>query len=440
VTTAPEPSPRSPFERLLEGIVEVRREEIARLLLAFAMFFCVLSGYYVLRPVRDELGVVMGTDGLERLFLYVFLIMCAAVPVFGLIVAKTPRRLVVPLLYAFFIANLLLFWMLLKGGDGVAHAPAVAQAFFVWTSVFNLFVVSLFWILMSDIWRADEAKRLYGFIAAGGTAGAVTGPVLAARLSSAIDPPDLLLLASGLLTVALLCARALRHHTGRGTGGDAPAGVRDILSGAERVWQSPYLFRIALFILIANLIGTFFYLEQSRIVGAEIADRAERVQFFAFRDFLMNAITILVQVFVTGRLMNRFGLAVPLASLPLCAMAGLLALALAPTLEVIAAVMVAERATSFALANPALKVLYTAVDPDEKYKAQNFIDTVVFRGGDAASGWLFNSVARTLGASGALVAVFSLPLALLWLATGLDLARRQRETAAVKDKENALAL
>lgn len=420
------------LERLLTPAVAVRSEEVRQLLLAFAMFFSVLCGYYVLRPVRDEMGVALGTDGLQRLFIVVFLVMCVAVPVFGAIVARTPRRWVVPLLYAFFIANLIVFWILLKGEAGPPLNPLLASCFFVWTSVFNLFVVSLFWILMSDLWQSEQAKRLYGFIAAGGTAGAVTGPFLASTLSARLDPHDLLVVTAGMLAVALSCALALRRHTGTGPSpnGDRPAGVRDILSGAERVWQSPYLFRIALFILFANLIGTFFYLEQSRIVGAQITDRAERVQFFATRDLMVSLITITIQVFVTGRVMRRFGLGVPLASLPLCAMLGLVALAISPTLEVIAAVMVAERAIGFALANPAVKVLYTAVDPDEKYKAQNFIDTVVYRGGDAASGWIFNSLAKTLGASGTILALVSLPLGLLWLRTGLDLSRRQKAISA----------
>ncbi len=432
MTSAPESQARGGNERYIETVVRVRGDEVARLLLAFAMFFSVLCGYYILRPVRDEMGVVIGSAGLTQLFLYVFLVMCAAVPVFGFVVARTPRRWVVPLLYGFFIANLIGFWILLRPDDGTTHAPAIARTFFVWTSVFNLFVVSLFWILMSDIWQPDQAKRLYGFIAAGGTAGAVVGPFMAGYLTGLMAPHDLLLLTAGFFGLALGCALLLRHFTGAGGigDGDRPAGVRDILSGAERVWQSPYLFRIAMFILLANLIGTFFYLEQSRIVGLEIADRADRVRFFAFRDLVMNVITIAVQIFVTGRIMSRFGLGVPLASLPVCAIAGLAALAVSPSLEVIAAVMVAERAVGFALANPAIKVLYTVVEPDEKYKAQNFIDTVVFRGGDAASGWLFNTVAKAVGASSTVLAIVSLPLALVWLATARDLARRQAAAVA----------
>ena len=439
MTSAPEPGTLSPLTRLFRNAVDIRDGELPRLALAFAMFFSVLCGYYILRPVRDEMGVALGTDGLEKLFFAVFLVMCAAVPVFGTIVARLPRRLVVPLLYAFFIANIFVFWLLLQAETGTAPSPLLASSFFVWASVFNLFVVSLFWILMSDLWHTEEAKRLYGFIAAGGTAGAVAGPVLARGLSGSLAPHDLLLVTALFLAVALVCSLALRAHLppAEAAAAERPAGVRDILSGAERVWQSPYLFRIALFILFANLIGTFFYLEQSRIVAAEIADRAARVQFFATRDLAVSLLTIAIQVFVTGRVKKTFGLAVPLSALPLTAMLGLMALAISPSLEVVAAIMVAERAVAFALANPALKVLYTAVDPDEKYKAQNFIDTVVYRGADAASGSIFNALTKSLGASSTVLALVSLPVALIWLWTGRDLARRQAEGAAAGPRETS---
>lgn len=425
--------------------VHVERGEVSRLILAFATFFLILCGYYIMRPVRDEMGVAVGSDGLERLFVIVFLVMLAAVPVFGALVARYPRRQVVPIVYAFFIANLVLFWAALRFSPADAAPDAVASVFFVWSSVFNLFVVSLFWVLMSELHEPSSAKRLFGFIAAGGTAGAVTGPLIARGLVSAVPAQDLLLVTAGCLALALFCVLAIRRlaivDPAEPEGpADLPAGGRDILSGAMRVLKSPYLFQIALFILLANLVGTYFYLEQSRIVGETIPEKAERVHFFATRDFAVNASTILIQIFVTGRVMERFGLAVPLMALPLTAIAGLAALAIAPSLEVVAAVMVAERAISFSLTNPAVKVLWTPVPLDEKYKAQNFVDTVVYRGGDALSGWMFNSLFRSIGLTGAVVSLATLPLALLWLATGYALGRnhggwsiRRKATARISD-------
>lgn len=428
--------PAGPW-RVLSRFVHVERAEVRRLLLSFAIFFLVLCGYYILRPVRDEMGVAAGGDGLERFFYMVFIVMVLAVPVYGWIVATFARRLVVPVIYAFFIANLVLFWLALEHFSGDGHGATVAAVFFVWSSVFNLFVVSLFWVLMSEIYDTAAAKRLYGFIAAGGTAGAVTGPLIA-RTLAALFPAHGLLLASAIcLTLALIAVLALRRElqsgaVPAGVNAGQPAGGRDILSGAMSVFRSRYLFQIAAFILLANLVGTYFYLEQSRIVGETILDKQERVQFFATRDFAVNAVTILMQLLVTGRIMERFGLAVPLAALPLTAICGLLALAVSPSLGVVAGVMVAERAVAFSLTNPAVKVLWTAAALDEKYKAQNFVDTVVYRGGDAMSGWVFNSFARNLGASGTVIAIATLPLALLWLATGTSLARLQKARVTEK--------
>jgi ATP:ADP antiporter, AAA family len=419
---------QSSFELIVQKIVPVQRNELPVLLASALTFFSILCGYYILRPVRDEMGVAVGSDGLEQLFFIVFLVMLAAVPIFGWLVASLPRRHIVPLVYVFFIGTLLIFWLLLRREIAGSGNPQLAKTFFVWASVFNLFVVSLFWILMSDLWHSDQAKRMYGFISAGGTLGAITGPVVAGTLASRMATHDLLLVSAAFLLLALGCVMLLRRYlTTANTAANAPAGVREIFSGAIRVWQSPYLFRIALLILFANLIGTYFYLEQSRIVGAAIPDKAARVEFFASRDLAVSVLTVLIEIFLTGRIMQRFGLAVPLAALPVTAATGLTALSLYPSLDVIAGVMVAERVVAFSLANPALKVLYTAVDADEKYKAQNFIDTVVYRGGDAAAGWVFNGLSKSLGLAGGAISILSLPLALLWLRTALDLANRHQE-------------
>lgn len=407
------------------------------MLRAFAIFFCVLSGYYVLRPVREEIGTAIGQDGLQWLFIAVFVTMLALVPVFGWIVQKVARRLILPLIYAIFIVNLIAFWAVFTA-SGDRPGTVAASAFFVWASVYNLFIVSLFWSLMSELYSSPQAKRLYGFVAAGGSVGALAGPALARGLVATVSPNDLLLIAAGLLGLAKFLALDLRRSINAlpsavGQSGDAPAGSAGIFAGLQRVLTSRYLFLIALYVLLANLIGTYFYLEQIRIVGETIPDRIARVEFFASRDFIVSTVSILLQLFVTARVMQGLGLGVTLAALPVSATIGLVALAFAPTLTVVAAVMVAERAIAFALSNPALKVLYTVVTPDEKYKAQNFIDTVVYRGGDAASGWIFNTAAKAAGLSGAAIALVTLPAALLWLAAAALLSREHAAHLEAKD-------
>ena len=255
---------------------------------------------------------------------------------------------------------------------------------------------------MSNIYESGQAKRLYGFIAAGGTAGAVLGPLAANWLAPMLGGWNLILVAAAVLLGAAALSFWLRDAAVGGANGeniDAPPGFRTVMSGAESVIRDTYLLRIAFYVLMANFLSTFFYLEQVRLAGETIHEATARVQFFAQRDLITSVFTVLVQILLTGRIRRRgSGLSVAASALPAVTIAGLILYAAVPELRVVAAIMVVERVTAFALSNPALKVLYTAVDVDERYKAQSFIDTVVYRAGDALSGAVFNSLAKSLGA------------------------------------------
>ena len=411
---------------VLSRFVNVQRDEVTALLASFAMFFALLAAYYIIRPVRDEMGVSLGKDALTNLFSIVFGVMLLAVPVFGMIASRFPRRLVLPAIYVFFAAALIGFWMLLKTGDA-GHSGAIA--FFVFASVFNLFVISLFWSLMSEMWTNDEATRLFGFISAGGTAGALAGPAITRGLVTVLAPADLLVVSAGFLMLALAASLVLRRvRSGSAGNATAPQGG-GILDGALKVIASPYLARIALCVFIANIVGTFFYLEQSRLVGAEIPDSAARVAFFSGRDLAVSIATLTIEIFGTARIMQRFGVTVAIMALPAVALCGVLAIWSHPVLWVVAAVMVAERVVAFSLSGPGLKVMYTLCPPDEKYKVQNFIDTVVYRGGDAASGWLFAAISAGAGFASAATPLVALPLAGLWLYTARDLGQAHADRA-----------
>ena len=418
--------------RIMNGVFDVRREERVSLGWSFAMFFAVLASYFTVRPVREMMGASLAKGALAELFTVVFLVMLALVPLFGFIATRAPRRWVLPTIYAFFIANLVLFSLAMRGPQTPgAVAPLLAATFFVWVSVYNLFVVSLFWSLMTAHWTSDAGKRLFGIVSAGGTLGALAGPVIAGQLVSVIGAANLPLVSAAFLGLALWASFQIggRQVSAREDAEKPPATLALMLEGATRIVRSAYLGRIALVILLANLVSTFFYLEQSRLVKETIPGSVAQVEFFASRDLIVSVVTALIQLLGTAALLKRFGLTAALAVLPVVCIGGLLLIGADPTLTIVSGVMAFERITAFALAGPAMRVLYTVVDPDEKYKAQNFIDTVVYRGGDALSGWMFSAFGK-LGASPALTIALTLPFAAMWLWSSLGLGKMQAERAS----------
>jgi AAA family ATP:ADP antiporter len=428
----PNEAARAPLERLLGRMVDVRPGEVRALLWSFAYFFCLLAGYYVLRPLRDEMGIAGGVKNLQWLFTATFVVMLAAVPVFGAVVARLPRKRFVPLVYHFFVLNIAIFWVLLTLNIEKAH---VARVFFVWISVFNLFAVSVFWSFMADLWESGQGKRLFGFIAAGGSAGALLGPTVTVALAVPLGPVNLLIVAAVLLELAVLCAHKLESAAPRaGTAGRVaePAVIGGgWLSGILMVLRSPYLAGIALWVALLSLAGTFLYFQQANIVAAASDDPAVRTRIFATIDLAIGILTILVQFFATGRLIARFGVGAAAAALPFVFMVGFIALSLTPALFVVIGFQALQRATNFALSNPAREVLFTVLDREEKYKAKNVIDIVVFRGADAASGWLFAAL-RGLGLELSAISLATVPVTGVWLAIAVMLGRGQEQRALAK--------
>jgi ATP:ADP antiporter, AAA family len=407
-----------------EQAIAVRRDEAPAAAWSFAYFFCVLASYYMLRPVREAFGAAAGVEGLPWLFTGTFLVMLGAVPVFGALAARFPRRTLLPVIYAFFIACIFGLFVLLRSGAAGPWAPA---AFFIWLSVFNLFVVSVFWSFMADVWHEEQARRLFGVIAAGGSAGALAGPALTAYLAGWLGPVNLLPIAAVVLAGALVCIVRLRRWASAPVEGaradDTPLGG-SALGGLTGVLRSSYLLAICAFVALGTVLGTFIYFQQAQIVRAAYADPGQRTAVFAAMDLAVNALTIGAQLFVTGRLAARFGLSRLLAFLPALSLAGFAALAIVPTAAVLIVYQVLRRAATYGVTGPAREVLFTVLGREDKYKAKSVIDTVVYRGGDAASGWLFAWLtALGLGISG--IAVVALPLAIAWIAVALYLGRRE---------------
>jgi len=429
-------------------MVAVRPGEVRALCWSFGYFFCLLAGYYVLRPLRDEMGIAGGVRNLPWLFTATFLAMLAAVPLFGAVVAQLPRRRFIPLVYHFFVANIAIFWLLLT--FDIAKVQ-VARVFFVWISVFNLFAVSVFWSFMADLFASEQGKRLFGLIAAGGSAGALLGPAATVGLAVPLGPVNLLVVAMVLLEAAVLCARGLETAAsqlksevrslaaakpvtaaGPAARSEAAGLGGGWLAGIAMLLRSPYLAGIALWVALLSLAGTFLYFQQANIVAAASDDPAVRTRIFATIDLAIAVLTILVQCVATGRLITRFGAGPAAAFLPLVFSLGFVVLAATPMLWVVIAFQAAQRAANFAISNPAREVLFTVLAREEKYKAKNVIDIVVFRGGDAASGWLFAAL-RGAGMDLGAISLATVPVTAAWLALALALGRaHERRTPSTQ--------
>jgi AAA family ATP:ADP antiporter len=411
-----------------QRIVALREGEARAVGWSFAYFFCLLAAYYVLRPIRDEMGIAGGVRNLPWLFTATFLTMLVAVPIFGAIVAKLPRRIFIPAVYHFFVLNLAIFWAFLE--SGVPRAD-VARVFFVWVSVFNLFAVSVFWSFMADVFTSEQGKRLFGLIAAGGSAGALVGPLVTVSIVEWIGPSNLLIVAAALLELAVLCAQRL-EFTHRKADEAKPEAAKiggSWIAGITMILRSPYLAGIAAWLFCLSLAGTFLYVEQANIVSAATSDPALRTRIFAGIDLSVGILTILVQLLATGKLLARFGAGRGAAFLPFVFALGFVALAVWPVLVVVVAFQAIQRTANFAISNPSFQLFFTVLDREEKYKAKNVIDLVVFRGSDTVASWLFTAL-RGLGLGLPAISFTVVPLMGACVGLALALGRAHERRAA----------
>ncbi|MFP2927512.1 NTP/NDP exchange transporter [Pyxidicoccus sp. 3LG] len=414
---------------MLKRFVDVRDEEVGAVLWSFLYFFTLMCGYAILRPIRNEMGTAGSVKGLDWLMTATFLVMLVAVPAYSALVSRWPRRVVIPFIYRFFLVSLLAFFVLLK--LGVAR-EVVARVFYVWLSVYNLFVVSIFWSFMADVFASSQSKRLFGFIAAGGTVGMLVGPFLVGRLAEPVGPVNLILFSAVMLEVSAQCVRRLSgwahdvQHQPPAAEGPVGGGVLD---GLKLLLTSPFLLALGLNVFLYAATSTFLYYQEVQLVAAVGKTEAARVAVFGDIDFIVQLATLALQALVTGRVISRLGVGVGLAVAPVITVLGFLGLAAAPVLGVLIAFKAVRGASHYALDRPSREVLFTTVDREARYKSKSFIDTVVYRGSDSLSGHLQSGLAR-LGLSMTGLSLAAVPLAGLWLAVALYLARHQRRQAS----------
>ncbi|MGJ7509609.1 NTP/NDP exchange transporter [Variovorax sp. GT1P44] len=416
-------------QRWLRRAVPATPQELAAALWSFGYFFALLAGYYVLRPLRDQMGIAGGTRALPWLFTATFVTLLVAQPLYGALVARLTRARFIPIVYHFFVVNLAVFWVLLAMG---IEPVIVARVFFVWVSVFNLFAVAVFWSFMADLFTSEQGKRLFGFIGAGGTAGALLGPVITIALSVPLGPHNLLIAAILFLEIAVYCAHRLERSAGVNPGQrrDETRVGGSAFAGLWGLFRSPYLLGVAAWVSLLSFGATILYFAQANVVSATVQGAGAQTRIFASIDLAVGLLTLATQVFATGRFLQRFGTGVAAGALPAIYVVGFVALALAPSLAVVVAFQVAQRWMNFAIANPARQVFFTVMDREQKYKAKNLIDVVIYRGSDALYGWVYD-VLHAVGLKIGAIALCAVPVVLAWLILSAALGRTQERRASL---------
>lgn len=421
----------------ISAFLNLRRSEIAPVAIAGAFFFCILTALMMLRPARDALGMERGLDSVRWLFIGTAVVTLLVNPLFGWLVSRLRRLSFISATYGVFILSLLGFWALLVFAPDAVGARS-GQVFYVWFSVFNLFVTMVFWALLADRFSSDQGKRFFALIAVGGTLGAIFGPWLAARLAAPLGTATLLPLACGFLALAIGLAWLLvrvqpdRHIKARAGARTPEAGTTEhdriggsAWAGFRAVFASPYLMGIAGYVVIMTVVATFIYFTRLQMVAAAETDLDARTGLLGSIDMWTQVAVLVLQVTLTGHIIRRLGLGVALALLPIAMAAGFLGLAIYGSFAVLILLEATNRAIQRGLTRPAREALFTVVGREDKYKAKAFIDTFVYRVGDVIGAQTEGLLGRLGLALGGLVSVV-VPLALVWAALGLWLGRAQQ--------------
>lgn len=424
------------METLIKKLVNSKSGEGRALFWSFAYFFFLMSTYYMLLPIRDAFGIKGGAQDLPWLFFGTFVVSLITAPLQASIAARLPRQRFVPVTYLFLVANMLVFWFLLRSDVAPNVVP---KAFFIWITVFSVFTVSIFWTFMSDLYSSEQGKRLFGFIAAGGSVGVVLGPKITKLLVQPLGVANLLLLASALLVCAVVCANRLEPAASALQAADpdfvaASAGREKkpvgggVFDGFGLLFKSSYLGGIGLWVFLLSLLGTFLYLTQAHIVASYTADMKQRTGIFSDIYFWVGILSLVVQLLGTGRIIKSIGVGPALAILPFVFMAGFAGLMFTSALFAVAAFQACQRASNFGIANVAREALWPVVSREEKFKAKNIVDGAVFRGADFVNAFVYTGLAKVMAVQPTLAGI-AVVLAGGWAALSFGLGRAQEKRA-----------
>ncbi|MBV9827463.1 MAG: MFS transporter [Alphaproteobacteria bacterium] len=425
--------------RALRLAAEIEPHEVKAVLTAMVYFFFLMASYFILRPLRDTMGTVYGVQHLQDLFTGTFILSFVVAPVYAGVASRLRLAVFLPWVYGFIAVTLIIFYVLLRGGS---QDRWVAAAFFIWTSTFNLLTISVFWSLMADIFSSSQSKRLFGFIAAGGTVGTIAAPAFTALFVGTVGTSALVLISAAGFTVTAFLVRVLETEKRRllAEGEEAQKTSLDHRLGGNPfdgfllILKSRYLLMIALFLLLMTTISTVIYFQLADLISKDFPDRAARTQAYATIDLATNSLAVLVQLFGTSRFIGRFGVTAGLLLNPLIMVVAFLAIAFSPVLIVLASIQVVRRFAEYAVAKPSRDMLFTVVDQQAKYKAKNVIDTVIYRFGDLTSAWLSAAVlpfgVAGLAVAGIIISAFWFPIAYL-LGRQYDSVRDDQDAGAI---------
>lgn len=413
--------------RLFRSLGAVEPLEVRAVALSMLYFFFLFGSYSVIKPVRDAMGTVYGVAHLQELFTATLLVSLVCAPLYSMLTARFRLSAFLPWVYGFVAATILIFYALFSGGQ--YQERWVAAAFYVWVSTFNLLTISVFWTFMADIFSRSQAKRLFGFVAAGGTLGGIVGPAVATMLATRIGNYNLLLIsATGFAATALL-VRMLAHEklVLVAAGGEAQRTSLDhrlrggSLDGFRLLLRSPYLLLLALFLLLMTWISTIVYFQLGELITKTFSNREARTQAYGMIDLAVNCCAVLVQLLGTGRLIARFGVGAGLLLNPIIMVIAFLAIAFSPVLMVLGGIQIIRRVAEYAIAKPTREMLFTVVDQESRYKAKNVIDTVIYRFGDFSSAWISAAV-LPYGVTG--LAIFGVIASAIWFPVAYALGKR----------------
>jgi ATP:ADP antiporter, AAA family len=422
------------MKKLFAKIVDVKREELRALWLGFVFHFLILAGYYITKPIRDSIGA-SNMEALPWMFTATLVAMLIANAAFAATVARMSRRKFIPLAYGFFILVFGLFFIAMRPE---AEQVWIGRGFFVWVSVFNLFNTAVFWAFMTDLFTVEQGKRLYGFIAVGGTLGAIFGAYITKHFVREIGPANLLVIAAAMFAIAGFLVRFFPHgfaKEDKTATPEAPVGG-SVWSGITHICHSPYLMGLAGTIVLYTTTSTWAYFQQSELVGGVLKTSNARTEFFGSLEIWVNSMTVLIQIFLTGRLLKWFGIAFTLVSLPFLSMVGFAAMAVAASLSLLAVFQVARRAAAYALMRPSREILFTVLKREDKYKVKSVTDTLGYRTGDQLGSWSYHGLQGVGLALGA-ISWIAVPVTAGWCVLSIWLARKQATLARAQEYSSA---